>query len=158
MGAANDLLLPGFLLTGVFLAWELQRSARPGALLVLVGVALLGGVIVDGGYALASIVAYRQPAGPLAPWWILGLWIIFSLTLTESMGWMQQRRLIGSLMAGVAAPMSYFAGYKLGAITFPSGFWTAMAVAAVTWMPAIFGLITLANRLLPPAEKPTAAP
>ena len=155
-GAANGLLIPGVLLTALFLGWELRRSENPRALALLVGMALLGGIVVDGGYALSGIVDYELPAGPLAPWWILGLWVVFSLTLTESMGWMRNRRLLGSLLAGISAPLSYYAGYKLGAVEFPQGLWTAMVVAAITWIPAIFALVTLSNRLLPQPATATA--
>ncbi|MEM1440076.1 MAG: DUF2878 domain-containing protein [Pseudomonadota bacterium] len=154
-GAANGLLIPGVLLTAAFLCWELRRSDNPSGLALLVALAVVGGIVVDGGYALSGVVDYELPAGPLAPWWILGLWVVFSLTLTESMGWMRDRRVIGSLLAGVSAPLSYYAGYKLGAVEFPRGLWFAMGVAAVTWIPAIFALVTLSNRLLP---KKTAAP
>lgn len=157
-GAANGLLVPGVLLTALFLGWELRRSDNPKALGLLVGIAVIGGIVIDGGYALSGIIDYELPAGPLAPWWILGLWVVFSLTLTESMGWMRRRRLLGSLLAGISAPMSYYAGYKLGAVAFPEGLWLAMAIAAVTWMPAIFALVTLSNRLLPqPAAGAAAA-
>lgn len=148
-GAANGLLVPGVLLTALFLAWELRRSENPRALALLVGLAVVGGIVIDGGYALSGIVDYELPAGPLAPWWILGLWVVFALTLTESMGWMRKRRLLGSLLAGISAPLSYYAGYKLGAVAFPQGLWTAMAVAAATWIPAIYVLVTLSSRLLP---------
>lgn len=148
-GAANHLLAPGVALCGVFLAWELYRSADRWALASLVGLAVIGGVLVDGSYASFNIVRYALPAGPLAPWWILGLWVIFALTLTESMGWMRERMIVGSLMAGVAAPLSYYAGFKLGAVTFPMGLTTAMLIAAATWMPAIYLLLMLSKRLLP---------
>lgn len=148
-GAANQLLIPGIVLCAVFLAWELYRSADRWALASLVGLAMVGGVLVDGSYASFGIVRYELPAGPLAPWWIIGLWVIFALTLTESMGWMRERMITGSLMAGVAAPLSYYAGFKLGAVAFPMGLKTAMLVAAVTWIPAIFVLLLLSKRLLP---------
>ena len=154
-GAANGLLLPGALLTAVFVGWELSRSDNPRELCLLVAVAVCGGIVIDGGYAVTAVL-FALCIPPLAPWWILGLWVVFALTLTESMGWMRRRRLLGSLMAAVAAPLSYYAGYKLGAIEFPLGFWWAMGVAAATWMPAIFALVTFANRRLRLA--PTAAP
>ena len=65
------------------------------------------------------------------------------------MGWIRDRPLLGSVLAGIAAPLSYFAGERLGAVTFPCGFWVAMGVAAFTWMPAVYLLARLSNRLLP---------
>ena len=92
-GAANGLLLPGALLTAVFVGWELSRSDNPRELCLLVAVAVCGGIVIDGGYALTGVVGYKLPAGPLAPWWILGLWVVFALTLTESMVTFANRRL-----------------------------------------------------------------
>ncbi len=152
-GAANRLLIPGIVLCSAFLAWELYRSAERRALGALVGLAIVGGILVDGSYATFELVRYTLPAGPIAPWWIIGLWVVFALTLTESMGWMRQRAIIGSLMAGVSAPLSYYAGYKLGAVEFPMGLQTAMIIAALTWIPAIYVLINVCNRLMPaPAD------
>ena len=148
-GAARGILWPGVALAGGFLAWELYRSHARSGLAALVGIAVLSGIVIDGGYALAGVVDYAQPAGPLAPWWILGLWVVFSLTLTVSMGWMRHRIVLGSLLAGFAAPMSYLAGHHLGAVEFPMGMTIALAVAALTWMPAIFLLVRLSRRLVP---------
>ncbi|MEN7342530.1 MAG: DUF2878 domain-containing protein [Pseudomonadota bacterium] len=148
-GAGRGLLWPGLLLSSIFLAWELSISQNRKGLCALLALGLVGGVIVDGSYASFNIIDYAMPAGPLAPWWIMGLWLIFSLTLPQSMAWMRSRPIIGSLMAGVAAPMSYIAGLKLGAVTFPLGFWPTFAITAATWIPAIYIMVLLSIRLIP---------
>ncbi|MEM7610178.1 MAG: DUF2878 domain-containing protein [Pseudomonadota bacterium] len=151
-GAANNLLIPGAALCALFFAWELYRSKARKRLVALVVVAVAGGIIVDGSYALFGLVEYQLPAGPIAPWWIIGLWVIFALTLTESMGWMRDRIWAGALMAGIGAPLSYLAGYKLGAIEFPLGLATGLGIAALTWIPAIYVLVLICNRLMPQPE------
>ncbi|MEM8546880.1 MAG: DUF2878 domain-containing protein [Pseudomonadota bacterium] len=155
IGAAHGLRWPGFALTALFLAWELYRSEKPLALLYLVGLGIAGGIIVDGGYALSGVVDYQIPAGPLAPWWILGMWVAFALTLTGSMGWMRSRPLIGSAMAGVAAPLAYIAGSHFGAIEFPRGQLMAIVVTAATWIPTIYLMVRATNYWF--ADKATTA-
>lgn len=149
VGAANSLLWPGALLCLLFLGWELSIANNRRGLLTLLAFGLIGGVLVDGSYATFGIVDYVLPAGPVAPWWIMGLWVIFTLTLTQSMAWMRDRPLLGSCLAGIAAPLSYAAGFKFGAITFPQGFWFSMGIAAVTWIPAIYLMVRLSIWLIP---------
>ncbi|MEM9172787.1 MAG: DUF2878 domain-containing protein [Pseudomonadota bacterium] len=157
VGAANGLRWPGFVLCLIFLGWELYRSAKPLALVKLIGLSLIGGVIVDGGYVIFDVVDYILPAGPIAPWWILGLWVAFALTLTTSMGWMRDRPIVGSAMAGVAAPLSYLAGFHFGAITFPQGQTFGLLVAAATWIPAIYLMVMATNWLFGPTAAKQAA-
>ena len=148
-GAGRGLLWPGLVLSTVFLAWECTMSHNRKGLISLLGAGLAGGMIVDGSYAWFGIIDYALPSGPLAPWWILGLWVIFTLTLPQSMAWMRARPVIGSLMAGIAAPMSYIAGLKLGAVTFPLGFWPTFAITAATWIPAIYLMVQLSKVFVP---------
>lgn len=147
-GAANGLLWPGIGLCSLFLAWELYASSDRKGLITLLACGLAGGVLLDGSYVLLGVAAYALPAGPFAPWWILGLWLIFTLTLTQSMGWMRQRPIIGAAMAGIAAPLSYLAGYKLGAIEFPIGLQFGLLVTALTWIPAIYLMVMLSKKFV----------
>jgi hypothetical protein len=148
-GAGQNLRWPGILCLAAFLAWELYVTEQPRRLAALAGVALAFGIVVDGGYAVLDVMRYAMPEGPLAPWWILGLWVAFALTLTSSLGWLRERAVAGALMAGIAAPMSYYTGYKLGAVSFPMPIEATLAVTGLTWMTVIYALILVTRRLVP---------
>ncbi|WP_455223022.1 DUF2878 domain-containing protein [Kaarinaea lacus] len=55
----------------------------------------------------------------IAPLWLVGIWMLFGTTLNHSLRWMQQRYLIAAVMGFVFAPLAYWAGQRLGALTFP---------------------------------------
>jgi hypothetical protein len=57
----------------------------------------------------------------IAPLWLIGLWMLFGITLNHSLGWLRQRYLIAALLGLVFAPVAYAAGQKLGALSFPRG-------------------------------------
>jgi len=56
----------------------------------------------------------------IAPVWLVGLWMLFAITLNHSLRWLQQRYFIASLMGFVFAPLAYWAGQRLGALSFSS--------------------------------------
>ena len=55
----------------------------------------------------------------IAPLWLVGLWMLFGTTLNHSLRWLQQRYFIAAAMGFVFAPLAYWAGQRLGALTFP---------------------------------------
>lgn len=54
-----------------------------------------------------------------APLWLIALWMLFGITLNHSLRWLQQRYLVAAVMGFVFAPVAYWAGQRLGALTFP---------------------------------------
>jgi len=53
----------------------------------------------------------------LPPLWIAALWANFMLTLNHSLSWLQNRRVLLIVFTLFAAPLSYYAGAKVGAVT-----------------------------------------
>jgi hypothetical protein len=90
---------------------ELQLVLTTGA----VGM-LLDSVLISAGVftPVSSLVSDN-----IAPLWLIGLWMLFAITLNHSLRWMQQRYLIAGAMGFVFAPLAYWAGQRLGALTFP---------------------------------------
>ncbi|MFK8053301.1 MAG: DUF2878 domain-containing protein [Woeseiaceae bacterium] len=148
-GAAKDMIWPGALLCMMFLTWEFYHASNRRGLALMLLCGLAGSIIVDGSYVLLGIAEYAMPLGPIVPLWIMGLWIIFSLTIPQSMSWMRKRPVVGALMAGLAAPLSYLAGHKLDAISFPIGLSNALLITALTWIPAIYLMIVISMKTLP---------
>ena len=56
----------------------------------------------------------------IAPLWLVGMWMLFGMTLNHSLRWLYQRYVLAALMGFVFAPIAYLAGQRLGAITFPT--------------------------------------
>lgn len=143
-GAAGD-NWPAILITVVFVIVHFRYFAWRYADCRLIIAGLLTGLLLDSFYSAAGLMAYNaQSLPPVAPWWILCLWVNFMLTLNHSLNWLLERRWLAALLAAVGSPMSYYAGQKLGALNWlqPE---MLIAVSAITWAIAVPLLLMLAN-------------
>ena len=66
-----------------------------------------------------------------APAWIIMLWVGLALTLNHAMYVFTSAPLIGGLLSGCAAPLTYMSGQALGAVVVPSPM--QLLVIALTW-------------------------
>ena len=74
----------------------------------------------------------------LPPLWILFLWVAVGLSLFEALGFFVRRPLIGAVIVGVTAPLSYSTGAQLGAVVVPST--PMLMVIALVWM-VVFAVV-----------------
>lgn len=56
----------------------------------------------------------------IAPLWLVGVWMLFGITLNHSLRWLHQRYVTAAILGFVFAPVAYLAGQRLGALTFPA--------------------------------------
>ncbi len=119
---------------------------RWGEWRLLVRLAILG-TLLETGFRLSGLVVYHGvlDGNPVAPLYIVTLWLMYASTLNYSMGWM--RRSVGlAVVAGlVFGPLSYLAAVKLGAVTLPHGM-ISFVLLALAWGPANAGSVALAIR------------
>ena len=151
LGAAHGHALEGtavaLLVTGVHL-W-LRRDPME---FKLVGVAVVLGLVIDSTLAATAQVRFASAGNlPVAPFWMLGLWMSFATTLNHYMHWLMRRPAIAALGGAVFGPLAYLAGAKLGALALPSPV-TALPLLAVSWTVAM-GVF---SRLMRPARPPVA--
>lgn len=145
LSGAADTNVPAVLMTVVFVLVHFRYFAWRYTDLRLIIAGLLVGLILDSFYSAAGLMAYNaQSLPPFAPWWILCLWINFTLTLNHSLSWLLERRWLAALISAVGSPLSYFAGQKLGALNWLQPEMLIM-VTAVTWAIAVPMLLTLAS-------------
>ena len=146
--AAHGTPWPGLLavLAAVCLMLALGNARR--ADIALVVVAVLTGVVVDTLLVQLGLVRYASP-GPLpalAPAWILALWALWGAILREPLGWLHGRPLAAAALGGIGGPLSYAAGARMGACTFPEPA-MAMAALALCWAVVTPLHLALAARL-----------
>ena len=81
--------------------------------------AWLLGLVIDSGLQYFSIIDFRGWAlGPLSPFWLWMLWVLFALTLNGSLHFFKHTPLALAAMSGaILGPVSYVAGAELGAAT-----------------------------------------
>lgn len=108
------------------------RSAHKSAML-LVSAALIG-LMWESVLASAGWLDYGPNAGPgpLAPFWIVGMWVLFATTLNLGFRWLKGRFGLAAVFGAIGGPLAFFGGAKLGAVSFSDPVWTPIVIA-VGW-------------------------
>jgi hypothetical protein len=103
----------------------------------LVGIALILGLVIDTTLAATGLVRFASDGNlPIAPYWMLALWVAFATTLNHSLRWLMHRPLAAALAGAVFGPLAYLAGEKLGALSLPSPA-IALSTLAASWLAAM---------------------
>jgi len=147
LGAGRGAPLLGPAVCVVLLLAMLWAAPRRGAFLAL----LAAGGLIGGAWdtLLSALGLFHFDSArhaPLLPLWMLALWVIFASTCNASLRWLQGRMLLAAALAAVAAPLSYLAGQRLGALAMPQ---PALALGAegLGWALILPLLLYLARRL-----------
>lgn len=133
-----------FCLMGIHLLFS--KSRRLDMTLGLV--ALLLGILIDSGLQYFSVIGfYGWALGPLSPFWLWALWVIFALTLNSSLAFLKNQSLITSALLGlVFGPITYYAGAQLGAADLDASL-SHLFLLAVIWMLAMPFLVITTRQL-----------
>lgn len=143
--AAKGIMVYGLMATLLFAVVQVLVSRFRLSDLKLLGLGLVAGMMLDTIWFNLGWIDYASPAGwTLAPVWIGCLWMNFMLTLNHSMSWLHSRLKMVSIMTMFAAPLSYLAGSKLGAVTIVE---PALAIPALSlsWAMLVPMLMCLAR-------------
>lgn len=147
LGGANGLPWLGTLSALAIVAWHLWTSADWAAELRVVLAAVVIGACWESLLTGQGWLVY--PSGILvegmAPHWIVAMWALFATTLNVSLRWLQRAWWLAPLVGGLAGPLAFFAGWRLGGVSFPDPA-LALAVLAVGWAVLTPALVYLARR------------
>ncbi|NJO36321.1 MAG: DUF2878 domain-containing protein [Rhizobiales bacterium] len=127
----------------IILAADLKDELRVVLLCAAVGVA------ADTMLTLAGVFIFDPAPSILpVPFWLIGIWLGFAGTFRHSMSYLLAKPMIAIPAAAVAAPLSYLAGMKLGAVSFGLDIGTTAVVIGLLWacMMALFIHIVRADR------------
>lgn len=146
--------LPGALVVALMFGLCFYQGRWKRERRFVVGLALLG-LTLDSIWMHLGILDFGSGALhlgnlALAPLWIILLWVAVGLSLFEALGFFVRRPVLGAVIVGAAAPLSYSTGEQFGAVVIPS---TAMLmVIALVWV-VVFGIVfELARRAQQTAE------
>ncbi len=152
IGAAEGPVWLGPAAVGAVVGLHLAlNGSRRGELALMLFAALLG-LMLDGTLAANGLLGFPGEAGPVVgplPIWMVALWINVAPTLGSSLGWMRRRYLLGALFGLVGGPFTYYAGVRLGALSFAPDNWESFGALAVTWTLAMPALLFATERCLP---------
>jgi hypothetical protein len=147
LGGANGMPLLGVGVVALAVGYHLYRAGDAWPELMLIGSAALIGAVWDSLLVAAGWLVY--PSGTLvegtAPYWIVALWVVFATTLNVSLRWFKQHLFISALFGAVGGPLAYYAGARLGGVTFTD---TTVALTALGlgWMALMPSMMLLAQR------------
>ena len=104
-----------------FIAWHLYLAKPALNELKLLGITLLVGSVFDQTILSLGLVQYPPHwwSNALLPLWMLMLWAIFATALNVALRWMHKKLIVAALFGLIGAPLSYYAGVKLGAMLHP---------------------------------------
>ena len=148
LGAAHGYPEAGSALVLAVIAWHLAVSARPGteARLVLAVAAI--GAVAETAVLQLGHVAY--PDGQWLPWlpphWLVALWAVFAITLNVTLRWLRGRGWLAALLGGLAGPLAFASGVRLGGARFVDPV-AALAVIGAEWALLLPLLVWLAAHL-----------
>jgi len=100
-----------------------------------------GGLGISVDALLSAVGIYLFPGGELLPLWLCGLWLAFAATLGRCFGWLATRPLLCAIAGGVAFPLNYWAGYRLGAVEFGAPLPFTLLLLALVWSLALPAMV-----------------
>lgn len=123
---------------GAFVAWQ-YRYWQPAEWRLLLGVTLAG-IAMDSLWLHSGLMTFADPSLPIIPLWLALLWLAFAATLLHSLQWLMSKPLLLGVASLLAAPLSYYAGSRTGALQLSE---SALPAIAAGW-----GILMLTSALL----------
>lgn len=102
------------------------------------------GIAVDAAISAAGL--FQFPGGVLVPLWLCCLWLAFATTLSRSLAWLGHRPLLVMLAGAIVLPLNYWAGQRLGAVSFGQPLPLVLATIGLAWavvLPVLYRLSKL---------------
>jgi hypothetical protein len=134
LGAATGLPLIGMAVAAAAVLWHLHCAAEPGRELRLIAISVLLGAAFET-LLVASGWVRMSPAvlfGSVTPLWMVALWAAFATMLNVSLRALRPRYLLSAVLAGIGAPLAYYAGARMGALQWVHEV-PALLVIALGW-------------------------
>jgi hypothetical protein len=149
IGASNDNNWYPLIGLVVFIACNHFLSDFARADNLLVGIAILTGLVVETAFLQIGLFSYNggEPWTNIAPIWILVLWANFALTMNGCLRWLQGRYLLAAVLGTLGGPLSYFGGIKLGAAAAGTSMPVVLLVIAALYAVVTPTFLMIAGRL-----------
>lgn len=135
-----------FLLLLSLCAHFLVTPTRKSDLLNLLAITLIGSA---GDYLLTYSGVFIFTDTPFIPLWLILLWAHFAVTLNHGLSWLERFTLYPRILFGaVFGTLSYYAGYKMGAVTLHSNLLLSLSALSVIWatLLPVYTILASLNR------------
>jgi len=147
--AAASVPAAGATVVAVVVAVHLARSADVAQETRLLLFAALLGLGWESLLVSMGLVQYSTGSAfpGLAPYWIVGMWVLFATTINVGMRWLHKHVAVAAIAGAIGGPLSFAAGEKVGAVSFPNPQMSLLAIAA-GWALLLPLLVRVAARSL----------
>jgi len=75
------------------------------------------------------------------------LWFNFAMLVSISLAWLKGKYLLAAVLGGLAGPVAYWGGEKLGALAIADAFARGYVPLVLLWAVALPALIYIHNRM-----------
>ncbi|MHA7878531.1 MAG: DUF2878 domain-containing protein [Saccharospirillum sp.] len=110
-----------------------------------VGLIMVIGLGIDTLWHYSPWVSFNGTGWPI-PVWLIGLWLMFPLTLAHSLAWLNNRLWLQVVFGALGGGGSYLAGAKLGAAEVTGIGWTVMPLLWGIWLPLFYRIVYWPSR------------
>ena len=100
----------------------------------------------------------HQSVAPFAPYWIIGMWVLFATTLNIGFRFLKHRLTLATLVGAIGGPLAFLAGSKVGAVEFMLPTWQALAVIGIGWAMLLPAVVWISRHFDGHAPSHTDAP
>lgn len=149
-GAGHGLVWPGVAAVALFATGRLAVSPRRAVEWRLIAASLAVGLVLESLWVCSGLLRYAAPWPlPLAPAWLMALWVAFALTVVPLFGYLHARPLLAGLCGAVGGPLAYLAAARgWHAVLLAAPTWRTLLALALGWALAMPLLTSLARRWL----------
>ena len=136
-----------YLLLFSLLLHFLVSPTRLSDLLNLLVITLIGSL---GDYLLTTLGIFIFTEQHFIPLWLILLWAHFAVTLNHGLSWLERLPIYARvLFGGVFGTLSYYGGYKLGAVTLHSNLLLSLFSLSVIWasLLPVYTVLASLNRM-----------
>lgn len=146
-GETFEPLLAALLLAHVLACRDWQAEAK-----LMIACATMGIGVDSILYSQGLYIFAEAPILLPIPLWLMCLWLGFAGTLRHSMSYLVNRPRLACVAASVAAPFSYFAGERFGAVSFALDDQATAITIGLSWALLMIAFTRLARWHIRPAE------
>lgn len=122
----------------LFLIWH-RTLARTHEWRLIAGITLAG-TALDSIWLNTGVLAFSEYDLPVIPLWLALLWAAFAATLLHSLQWLSRRPLLLAAGSAISAPVSYFAGDRVGVLSTDT---TGLLLISGAWAILMFTVATI---------------
>ena len=145
--AAASMPVVGTIVVGIAVAAHLWLSHDSQNELKLLAFAAFLGLIWESLLVASGIVSYEASSilPGVAPYWIVGMWVLFATTLNVAMRWLRKSVFVAAAAGAAGGPLSFLAGEKMGAVSFADPA-LALIIIGLGWAVLLPLLVNFAQR------------